>query len=172
MGWLEPCRSEFEHKWTRLIVVGIVVLIFGIFSSLMITLVATEACADTFAPLGQTSMLEWRQEGWTLHLPVCVALLVAPLVTSLVAGINSINHGGMLAFAISLFNLIPLRAHSAVGEAIGSNPAIWVSLGLGLLLAFYIGDLASLICRRRIRQQDGEEEYRRMVEELRLGSGS
>ncbi len=159
-------RSEHERGWPRILMLGIIVLMLGIFSSIAIMLLATETCSGTFAPISQVRTTEWDSANWPQDLPVAFSLLVLAAISALAIGVHTLQHGGMLGFAVSLFNLLPL--HLDAGERFASlraSPLIWGAFFCGALLAFYVGDIGSWICRRRLQKETAED----LVTEMRAG---
>lgn len=164
MGRLTLHRSEYDRWGMRLLAMVTLVMMFGLFSASVIWLVGEEAGSRTFEPVWQTQGWEWDAKQFTEDLPVAVALLIVPSVAGLAIGVHSVAHGGILAFLVGLFNLLPLYVNSAANglSELRASPTIWAAFVVGMLLAFYVGDIGSWLCRRRLIEEameDGLEDF-------------
>ncbi len=153
-------RWEYERGWTRVLMMSIIVLMFGLFSCLLIWQVAAETHSGTFSPIAQNRAVDWDPEQWSREIPVAIALVVVPVITALAIGVHSLSFGGILGFGVHLFNLLPfyVSGQTLDGAVFRGSPVIWGAFLVAALLAFYAGDLGSWICRRRLRQETAEDE--------------
>lgn len=159
-------RSERESLPVRLLTMSVLVGLFGLFSAMLVGWLLVES--HSMMPMGQPMFSEWGPESLTTQLGVGLGLIFIPAVASMTIGVHTLQNGGFLGFLVSLFNLIPFFARQTLSHVdldhFGRSPLIWSALVAGSLIAFYLGDFGSYLCRRRLLQEAVEEEVENLLE--------
>ncbi|MBN2714183.1 MAG: hypothetical protein JXR97_17325 [Planctomycetes bacterium] len=160
MGRITLHKSEQEGPVFRFLVMCVLLVSFGFFSSFSVWLVGTEAQSQAFSCFGQNttaSFMEWKNSSLTRELPVALSLIIVPALASVTLGTHTLHRGGIMGFLVSLFNLVPFYL---VGElsVMRYSHIFWCAFVVGALLSFYLGDLGSWLCRRRLIREVLEDE--------------
>ena len=155
-------QNEYDSGLSHACIMCLLVLLFGMVSALTVLMVCVEAGADTFKPLVQNGPWDWSEETLSREIPVVVALLATSLLGALTIGLNSLYRGGIMSFFSSLCNIFPLLTLKQNANEFSASPVMWIAFGIGILSAFYVGDLASWWCRRRFLQEKQAENVRNL----------
>lgn len=146
-------RTERERGWPRWLGLALMLLLFGCASCILVRILDAEAIglsllhAGSRMPAGETPLVP-------RDVIVGLGLLLAPALGALLVGLHTVRFGGFYGFLLSLFHLLPLPIGGAGGmDTWQARPLIWGAFLIGTLLAFYLGDLGSWLCRRRLLRE-------------------
>lgn len=153
MGRIRLHRVEHDKPFDRLVGMTITVLLFAFLSCFVVQFLAANLSA--VVTLGGTAGNGYENY-LSETLPLAAGLVLVPALAALTVGAHTLQHGGLLGFAASLFQLLPLPGWTSTGGPM-HNLQLFVAFMVGALLAFYLGDLGSWLCRQRLVREAKED---------------